>query len=93
MTMANEPAQPPLRGSHDALVTDHPARFYDAATNYFSPSRQDEMNEKSIDDNSIPNMKSTPTTQSEDSTDRDIEKDAEAPDAKAEKDEPPKDPN
>ena len=51
------------------------------------------MNEKSVDSRSSLNMESTPTSGSENSTDRDIEKEAEAPNAKKGKDEPPKDPN
>ena len=93
LKMSEHQRQPRLRDSHDTLVGDHPARFRNAYVGFSDSVPVDEMDAKTNDRKLSQDMDSDPTSPSTEDTERDIEKEAEAPVFIAPKEERPEDPN
>lgn len=90
---ADHQRQPRLRDSHDTLVGDRPARFREASAGFFDNVPVEEMDAKTNNRKSSQDVDSDPASPSTEDTDRDIEKEAEAPVFTATKDKRPEDTN
>ena len=91
--MAGNVPQPRLRDSRDTLIADPPARFHKTSTGSFGSTAPDQSEEKFNNDRSPQATDSPSAPPSIDGADRDIEKEAEAPKPKSQKDGPQNDPN